>query len=571
MSANTTDQTGMVAGAASHEGLDWHNIDWEKAHKNVRRLQARIVKATQEGKWGKVKALQHLLTHSFSGKALAVKRVTENEGKRTPGVDGEIWDTPHKKALAVRTMRQHGYRPQPLRRIYIPKKHDKTKKRPLSIPTMKDRAMQALYLLALDPVAETTADPNSYGFRRERCCADAIEHCFHALAPKHMAQWVLEGDIKACFDRISHEWLLTYIPMDKGMLRKWLKAGYIEKNVFYDTQEGTPQGGIISPVLANMALDGLGAMLKQHYPLNSRKHRRAKVNLVRYADDFIITGISKEFLEEEVKPLVEAFFRERGLELSQEKTRITHIEDGFDFLGQNVRKYNGKLLIKPSEENVHTFLEKVRGIIKDNAQMPAGKLIIILNSIIRGWALYHRHVVSSKTFSDVDSAIFEALWRWAIRRHPNKGKRWIKEKYFKTVGRDHWVFYGVHGGKEWTLLNAASILIKRHGMINQQANPYDPEWEIYFEERLGVKIVEHLYGRRQLIRLWKEQNGICPLCQQKITKLTGWHNHHIIWRSQGGSDKAENRVLLHPNCHRQVHSQHLSVEKPCPAKGIRKA
>jgi len=571
MTANTTEQTEMVAGAASHDDLDWHSIDWQKAHETVRRLQARIVKATQEGRWGKVKALQHLLTHSFSGKALAVKRVTENEGKRTPGVDGEIWDTPQKKASAIRTMRQHGYRPLPLRRIYIPKKHDKTKKRPLSIPTMKDRAMQALYLLALDPVAETTADLNSYGFRKERRCADAIEHCFNTLAPKHMAQWILEGDIKACFDRISHEWLLAHIPMEKSMLRKWLNAGYMEKHVFYDTHEGTPQGGIISPVLANMVLDGLGSLLKQHYPLGSRKHRKVKLNLVRYADDFIITGISKEFLENTIQPLVETFLRERGLELSQSKTRITHIDDGFDFLGQNVRKYNGKLLIMPSKDNIHTLLDKVRGIIKDNAQMTAGKLIMILNPIIRGWALYHRHVVSSEAFSDVDNAIFQMLWHWSTRRHPNKGKRWIKAKYFKAVGNDHWVFYGEHDGKEWTLLNAANIPIKRHVMIRQQANPYDPEWELYFEERLGVKMVENLYGRRQLIRLWKEQNGICPVCKQKITQLTGWHNHHIIWRSMGGADKAANRVLLHPNCHRQVHSQHLTVEKPCPEKGKRKA
>jgi len=567
MTANTTEQTGMVAGAASHDDLDWHSIDWQKAHETVRRLQARIVKATQEGRWGKVKALQRLLTHSFSGKALAVKRVTENEGKRTPGVDGEIWDTPQKKALAICTMRQHGYRPLPLRRIYIPKKHDKTKKRPLSIPTMKDRAMQALYLLALDPVAETTADLNSYGFRKERCCADAIEHCFNTLAPKHMAQWILEGDIKACFDRISHEWLLAHIPMEKSMLRKWLNAGYMEKHVFYDTHEGTPQGGVISPVLANMALDGLGALLKQHYPLGSRKHRKVKLNLVRYADDFIITGISKEFLENTVKPLVETFLHERGLELSQTKTRITHIDDGFDFLGQNVRKYNGKLLIMPSKANISALLDKVRGIIRDNAQMTAGKLIMILNPIIRGWALYHRHVVSSEAFSNVDNAIFQALWHWSTRRHPNKGRHWIKAKYFKTVGNDDWVFYGEHDGKEWTLLNAASISIKRHVMIRQQANPYDPEWELYFEERLGVKMVENLYGRRQLIRLWKEQNGICPVCKQKITQLTGWHNHHIIWRSMGGADKAANRVLLHPNCHRQVHSQHLTVEKPCPEKG----
>ncbi len=571
MTAITTEQSEMNAGAASHEGEGWHSINWQQAHENVRRLQARIVKATQEGKWGKVKALQHLLTHSFSGKALAVKQVTENQGKRTPGVDGDIWNTPSKKTLAIHNLKQNGYKPQPLRRVYIPKNHDKTKKRPLSIPTMKDRAMQALYLLALEPVAETTGDPNSYGFRKARSCADAIEHCFSALAPKHMGAWVLEGDIKSCFDRISHEWLIANIPTDKGILRKWLKAGYMEKHVLYPTNEGTPQGGIISPVLANMALDGLGKLLKTYYPMFSRQQRRAKVNLVRYADDFVITGSSKEVLENEVKPLVETFLKARGLELSQEKTHISHLEDGFDFLGQNVRKYNGKLLIKPSKKSIKTFLDKVREIIKSNPQITAGRLVMLLNPVIRGWALYHRHVVSSDAFHDVDNAIYHALWKWIKRRHPNKGLRWMKVKYFKTVGRDNWVFSGEHNEKERHLINALSIHIKRHTLIRGKANPFDPAWELYFETRLGVKMADNLHGRRYLLHLWKEQNGICPICKQKITRLTGWHNYHIVWRSLGGPDTTDNRILLHPNCHAQVHSLKLTVEKPCPSRGNREA
>jgi len=217
----------------------------------MRRLQARIVKATQESKWGKVKALQRLLTHSFSGKVLAVKRVTENQGKRTQGVDGEIWDTPAKKAAAVHALKRRSYHPFPLRRVYIPKNNGKGH-RPLGIPTMVDRAMQALYLLALDPVAETQADPNSYGFRLERCCADAIQQAHTVLRNRAGAEWILEGDIKSCFDKISHEWLLAHAPMDKTILRKWLKAGFMEKHVLHPTDEGTPQGGICSPALANL-------------------------------------------------------------------------------------------------------------------------------------------------------------------------------------------------------------------------------------------------------------------------------------------------------------------------------
>jgi RNA-directed DNA polymerase len=234
------------------------------------------VQAIQEKRWGKVKALQHLLTHSFSGKALAVQRATDNQGKRTAGVDGQTWSTPRHKAQAVLSLRQHGYRAQPLKRVYIPKRNGK--KRPLGIPTLKDRAMQALYKLALDPIAETLADPNSYGFRPERSTADAIEKCFKSLHRPGSAQWVLEGDIKGCFDHISHDWLLTHIPLEKPILRQWLKAGFMEKRVWSPTQAGTPQGGIISPLLANLTLDGLETKLKEHFPPRSQRGRTAQHN-----------------------------------------------------------------------------------------------------------------------------------------------------------------------------------------------------------------------------------------------------------------------------------------------------
>jgi RNA-directed DNA polymerase len=471
-----------ATGAPSHEAEDWHQIDWYQATTTVRRLQARIVQATQAGRWNRVKALQRLLTHSFSGKALAVRRVTENQGKRTPGVDGVIWDTPEKKAAAVHALRQRGYRPHPLRRVYIPKAGDRTRTRPLDIPVMADRAMQALYLLALDPIAETTADPNSYGFRKGRSTADAIAQCYTVLARKGGARYVLEGDIRSCFNRISHAWLEAHIPMDKAILHQWLKAGFMDKRVLYPTTEGAPQGGIASPVLANLTLDGLERVLRDTYPKATTLSRKAKVNLIRYADDFCVTGASRDLLEREVKPLIEHFLRERGLELSPEKTVITPLADGFDFLGQTVRDYHGTILVTPSRKNVATFLNNVRTLIKANEQATAGHLIVQLNPLIRGWATYHRHVSSKRTFVKVDHAIFQAVWRWATRRHPKKPRRWVKDKYFRPDKGRNWVFQGEVAGQDGRaqnvrLFSAASMPITRHRKITGAANPYDPAWE----------------------------------------------------------------------------------------------
>lgn len=556
----------VQAGAVSHENSEWHAINWRAVHHNVRRLQARIVKATQQKRWNKVQALQRLLTRSFSGKALAVRRVTENSGKRTAGVDHVIWDTPDKKINALSQLRQRGYRPLPLRRVYIPKANGK--QRPLGIQTMKDRAMQALYLLALAPVAETTADANSYGFRPSRSTADAMQQCRLVLDRKASAEWILEGDIFSCFDKISHGWLERNIPMETTMLRKWLTCGVLDQSVFHPTQAGTPQGGPISPVLMNLALDGLETTLRARFP-QPHQGKSPLVNVVRFADDFIITGRTKELLEEGVRPLVEAHLRERGLSLSPEKTRITHIRDGFDFLGQHLRKYRDVLLIKPSKRNCLAFLRKVREVIKDNKTMQAGHLIVRLNPLLRGWANYHRHINSKSTFRRIDSLIFQCLWQWCVRRHPNKAKPWVKQKYFCTRGNDRWTFFGDVTHPDGTqhreyLLKTVRTPIRRHIKIKGVANPYDPQWETYFERRLDVQMEATLRGKRHLLFLWKEQQGLCPVCSQKITKLTGWHSHHVRWRSHGGTNTADNRVLLHPNCHRQVHSQKLEVEKPRP-------
>lgn len=539
--------------ACAPSGVTWNDIPWATVQRQVRRLQTRIVKATQNGRHNKAKALQWLLTHSFSGKALAVKRVTENKGKNTPGVDKVTWKTPRTKTNAIASLKRRGYSSLPLRRVLIPKKNGKL--RPLGIPVMKCRAMQALYLLALEPIAETTADPNSYGFRPQRSTADAGEQCFKSLAKKASAEWVLEADIQGCFDNISHDWMVANIPTDKAILKKWLKAGFVYQNELFPTDAGTPQGGIISPVAANMTLDGLEAMLARKFP--KAKRLSLKMNMVRYADDFIITGHSKEWLEQEVKPAVVEFLAERGLVLSPEKTRVTHIRKGFDFLGWNIRKYNGKLLMKPSKTNVKTHLDKIRDVIKVNKSAKQANLIKLLNPILRGWANYHSHVVAKETFSRNDKRVWSMLWRWAVRRHPNKGARWVKDKYFKTRGTRNWVFATTEKRKDGTqkehvLLYQADTPIKRHLKIKAHANPHDPQWEPYFESRWGKKMLNSSKGRSKLYRVWQRQEGMCSSCQELITKQTPWNVRHIRLKSEGGSDAVSNLQMHHLNCLRSL-------------------
>ena len=358
---------------------------------------------------------------------------------------------------------------------------------------MKDRAMQALYLSALSPLAECRAEENSYGFRPERSCADAMEQCYKVLSKKWSARWVLDADIKNCFDTISHEWMLVNIPMEKRMLKKWLKAGFMEKNHrgaghFYPTKQGTPQGGIASPTLANMVLDGLEQQVRNCSTLKDhgkgRKSTVDRINLVRYCDDFIVTAKSREILEEKVKPVIESFLKERGLSFSEEKTRILSI-------------------------------------------------------------------------SDVDEFVYTKLVRWMNRKHPNKSWKWKIRKYFLTD--DGWRFHDTdREGKAVRLFRTQTVIIKRHVKVKGNANPYDPAWEIYFERRQEQKMQVRIKPKLRL--LYRRQQGKCPVCQTKITTDTGWHTHHIQEKHLGGKWTMNNLVLLHPNCHRQVHDQKRSVQ-----------
>ncbi|WP_427312339.1 group II intron reverse transcriptase/maturase [Cupriavidus sp. H39] len=545
----------------------WGDIDWRRIERNVRVMQIRIAKATQEEDWRRVKALQRSLTRSFSAKASAVRRVTMNQGARTAGVDRVTWETPEVRWEAIGRLKRRGYRPLPLRRVYIPKANGK--KRPLGIPTMLDRAMQALFLLALEPVSEGTGDPNSYGFRINRSTADAMSQLFASLSQKVSAQWVLEADIKGCFDHISHDWLERNVPMDKAILRKWLKAGVVFQGQFQATDAGTPQGGIISPTLANVALNGLEQQLTTALKAKLGAHnlRRHKVNVVRYADDFVITGNTPEVLECEVKPWVEQFLAVRGLTLSTEKTRIVTIAEGFDFLGWNFRKYSGKLLIKPSKKNAQAFYRTVKGVISAMKGRKQEDLIRLLNPMLRGWAQYHSPVVAKAMFTRMERMVFQALWRWAKRRHRGKNADWVRKRYFVTIGNRNWVFgtttVDKKGNPFWLeLYPLAGTPIRRHAKVKGEFNPFDPVWEMYGEKLRQERMLQSMSHRKQWIRLYMSQQGLCALCQCKMTKETGWDDHHIVPRVLGGSDALGNRVLVHPGCHVQVHHHGRTVVKP---------
>ena len=553
--------------ASSHEKPDWHAIDWRAVERIVRTTQKRIAKATQACDWRRVKALQRSLTHSFAARALAVRRVTENQGKRTAGVDRELWDTPDLKWKAVGKLKQQrGYRPKPLRRVWIPKSNGK--ERPLGIPTIFDRAMQALHLLGLEPVAESTSDSNSYGFRRNRSTWDAMGQIFVCMSQKASARWVLEADIQGCFDHINHDWLVSHVLMNKTILTRWLKAGVVHKGQLTPTDEGTPQGGIISPTLANVTLNGLESGLKAHLGEKLGKTNAAtlKINVIRYADDFIVTGVSKEVLETEVRPWIEGFLAQRGLQLSPEKTRVTHIDRGFDFLGWNFRKYRGLLLTKPSRKNAKAFYDKVAEVIKVHLMVKQAVLIDKLNPILRGWAGYHQPVVAKEMFNKMDSLLHWRLTRWARRRHPKKAPTWCAQKYWAHLdGRSEFVAVKEADSGEKKLVRLcvlADTVIIRHKKIRGAYNPFDPTWEEYGEELHGKRMLQSIGYRKQLTSLYKSQSGKCALCGTSITRETGWHDHHIVRKVDGGSDLLSNRVLLHPVCHAKLHAKGLTVVKP---------
>ncbi len=538
----------LLQASSGPETIDWYSINWPKCNQRVKSLQRRIVQAVQAGAWRKVKRLNYLLVNSFSAQALAVKRVTENKGKKTPGVDGEIWDTPELKAQAVaRIAHTRGYQPKPLKRKYIAKSNGKL--RPLGIPVMEDRGRQAVHLQALAPIAEAVADHNSYGFRPKRQCADAIDQCFKILRQKTSASWIFEGDITGFFDHIAFQWIENNVPMNKRLLAKWLRSGYMEEERYYPTTKGVPQGGLISPVIGNLALDGMEQVVKGKSEYFCRKHN---INFVRYADDFIITAKNREVLVQ-LTPDIEAFLSERGVSLSEEKTKITPLSKGFDFLGQTVRKHKrrngkaGKLQITPSKASFQAIKTKVKALCKRHKGATPEELINKLNPVLRGWANYHRYVICAETFSKVDSFVWGRVYRWCKRRHPDRTGRWIAEHYFLSNNSKGWRFTDPNTG---TSLIKIGELVKqqRHVKIKGAANPFDPRWDEYFKNRDKKQVQAVTAGL--MARVYRVQDGICPVCEQVIQYDEERVLHHRDGKHK--NFKLANLIFYHPNCHQQM-------------------
>ena len=523
----------------------WKSIDWEKAEVEVNRLQARIAKATQEKKWNTVKRLQYLLTHSYYAKALAVRKVTTNKGKNTSGVDKELWSTPASKMRGVLTLTDKGYKAKPLRRVYIEKKGKKAK-RPLGIPCMYDRAMQALYALVLDPVAEITADAKSFGFRKGRCAQDACEYIFTALNHSYSPEWVLEGDIKGCFDHIDHEWLIQNIPMDKSVLKQFLKAGFVFQDVLFPTEEGTPQGGVISPILSNLALDGMQKMLAEQFDQNSKgritmyAHSKNRVNFVRYADDFIVTAATQE-IAEEAKVMIRDFLKSRGLELSEEKTLITHIKDGFDMLGWTFRKFKGKLITKPSKKSIDSLVANLHETVLGRGMaLKQDVLIQKINQQLRGWANYHQSVCAKEAYAHIDFTLYLLLWRWAKRRHPKKSSKWISARYWHSKKNRNWVFCT----EDSELLCLGNIPIIRYTKVRMNANPYlDTQYFIDRKFQYGMK---RLAGRFR--QVWQNQKGCRYHCGLPMEISDEREISFKIPKSMGGKDEVRNMAFVHKHC-----------------------
>lgn len=532
----------------------WADIDWHAVETNVRRLQERIHRATEKGEWRKVKNLQKLLVRATSNKLLAIRRVTqENQGKHTAGVDGVVCDTPEARLELFREgLSLKGYKPSPVRRVYIPKSRGKL--RPLGIPTVKDRVMQALVKAALEPEWEARFEANSYGFRPGRCTMDAVEAIHTTVNKEGSSQWVLDADISGCFDNIEQEPLLSRLPVFTATIRRWLKAGVIELGHFSETVAGTPQGGIISPLLANVALDGMERLFSSERPNGSfispalRKGLDKGISLIRYADDFVVTAPSREILETYVRPRLEVFLRERGLALNEAKTRIVHLTEGFNFVGFQIRRFKNRTLTMPQKEKVLAHLRAIKDYLANHQQATTGQVIRDLGPLIRGWASYYRHCAAKRTFAKVQYGIWQMLWKWATRRHPKKGLRWVKKRYFRDDG--HWTFHDGHV----ELVRPDATPITRFVKVRGRSSLYDPTLRLYWRGRMKRQVARSTYSKQRLALL-NGQASRCPWCGRYFEP----GESQVVVKSSGSSDSKG--CLLHPWCNDQ-YQRYLARRSP---------
>ena len=541
-------------GAASLDQA-WANLDWAQAHRQVTKLRQRIFRATQRQEWQRVRDLQKLLLRSYANHVLSVRQVTQvNAGRRTPGVDGQVVETAAQRMRLVHQLQgDTPHRVRPVRRVYIPKANGQ--QRPLGIPTITDRVRQHVVKTALEPSWEAQFEPTSYGFRPGRSPHDAIEHLFRLLRAGLPNCWVLDADIRGAFDHIHHAYLLRrleHFPA-RRQVAQWLQAGYLEYGTLHATSEGTPQGAVCSPVLANIALDGLDAVLRRLQLPGGR----GRLHLVRYADDFVVVAPTRDLLEQAL-PHIRAWLAERGLELHPEKTRIVHIDQGFSFLGFHLRRYKGKRLIKPQKEKVLAKLREWAAWRKNHPAISAAAVIQYLNPRLRGWAAYYRHGVSKRTFDYVDHRLVQMLWRWARRRHPSKARRWVKDRYFPRVGTRRWVFAATtrdrRGLKRRLALHqVADTPIVRHVMVRLGASPDDPALRAYWATRRQRQLRRNLSQPPSRQAMAARQDGRCPVCRTDLFNGEPLDVHHHCRVVDGGTDEFHNLVLCHEACHYYAH------------------
>jgi len=566
--------------------FDWDAVDWRSHEGNVVRLRQRIFKATREQDWASARSLQKMMLRSWSNTLISVRQVTQrNTGRRTAGVDGQTALSSQARAEAAVLVHRSrsSWSPLPVRRVHIPKANGK--QRPLGIPVIMDRCHQARVRNALEPEWEARFETRSYGFRPGRGCADAIGSLYSTLnGPRAQRVWILDADLSAAFDRIDHARLLETLGSfpARDMIGAWLKAGVIENGRFAPTDEGSPQGGVISPLLMNVALHGLEEAAGVRYSTSGRdagQAERTSPVLVRYADD-LVACCHSQGQAEQVKEQLATWLAPRGLTFNEDKTRIAHLTEGFDFLGFNVRRHpRGKLLIRPSPAAVRRLRKRLADEVRSLRGANAMAVIARLNPIIRGWAAYYRGVVSSRVFSKLDNYMWRLTYKWARHTHPNKPKKWIVRRYFGKFNKfrnDRWVF-GDRGhptgrGDIPYLVKFSWTNIVRHQLVTGRASPDDPDLADYWaNRRKRVKPPLDSYN----LRLLSRQDGRCPLCGDHLLTVDQppqTPNEWALWwlstvrraiaadylthhGQRGTPDETTRTRLVHASCNRRLHAR----------------